>query len=478
MRKAPLAFIVLALVGCTGANPSPTSPRYLADAAAAPTTAPAAESNFTVKLPPHRFADALRPDSPFGINTALRPDAPDLEPRLRAMQDAGMKWGRQDFNWPRIETEPGKYDWAPYDRLVDRCRAHGILLLADLTGAPAFHDPRTPAGVKAYADFARAAVEHFRGRVEYWQIWNEPNGGYWKGSPEQYAALLAASGKAIHEASADAKVVGLNMAFCDIVWAERILRLVPYDCFDVAAFHPYRPPSAPEERLDWWELDQYVKSWHKNDLTPDYPLVHMTLLEQADELIKVLSRFGKPKPLWVTEMCWNTHIHPYGTSELRQADLLVRLYAQAIASRKIDKVFWWTLRDVGDRQFDQADMVGLMRHDLSPKYGYYAYAFMARMLEGKRWVRNDSWGPDVYASVFADDATGEDLIVAWSPKPYAYVRVSNPTGLTFYDVYGTRRFVPHDRVRTASLPVPLGESPVYIVGTKGIKAQVRPDPGW
>jgi hypothetical protein len=72
MRKAPLAFIVLALVGCTGANPSPTSPRYLADAAAAPTTAPAAESNFTVKLPPHRFADALRPDSPFGINTALR----------------------------------------------------------------------------------------------------------------------------------------------------------------------------------------------------------------------------------------------------------------------------------------------------------------------------------------------------------------------------------------------------------------------
>jgi hypothetical protein len=177
MRKAPLAFIVLALVGCTGANPSPTSPRYLADAAAAPTTAPAAESNFTVKLPPHRFADALRPDSPFGINTALRPDAPDLEPRLRAMQDAGMKWGRQDFNWPRIETEPGKYDWAPYDRLVDRCRAHGILLLADLTGAPAFHDPRTPAGVKADADFARAAVEHFRGRVEYWQIWNEPNGG-------------------------------------------------------------------------------------------------------------------------------------------------------------------------------------------------------------------------------------------------------------------------------------------------------------
>ena len=28
------------------------------------------------------------------------------------------------------------------------------------------------------------------------------------------------------------------------------------------------------------------------------------------------------------------------------------------------------------------------------------------------------------------------------------------------------------------LPVPLGESPIYVVGPKGLKATVRPDPGW
>jgi hypothetical protein len=26
--------------------------------------------------------------------------------------------------------------------------------------------------------------------------------------------------------------------------------------------------------------------------------------------------------------------------------------------------------------------------------------------------------------------------------------------------------------------VPLGESPVYIVGARGLRAAVRPDPGW
>ena len=50
--------------------------------------------------------------------------------------------------------------------------------------------------------------------------------------------------------------------------------------------------------------------------------------------------------------------------------------------------------------------------------------------------------------------------------------------LTFYDLFGTRRFVPFDKVRTGTLPVPLGESPLYVVGPTGLKATVRPDPGW
>jgi len=443
-----------------------------------PAEVPTAQTNIRMDLPVHPFADSLRPDSPFGINMALNPDTPDLESRLKAMREAGIKWGRQDFTWRRIERAKGEYDFAPYERLVEQCRRHGILLFGNLAYGPPFHDPRTSEGVEAYCAFARAAAKRFAGRVDHWQIWNEPNGGFWKGTPEQYARLLAASGKAIHEANPNAKVLGLNMAFCDLLWAEKILKLVPYDSFDIACFHPYRPPSAPEDRFDWWELDQYVKSWHRHDLTPDYPLVRMSLLEQTEELVKVMERFGKAKPLWITEMCWNAHIHPYGTSELRQADLLVRFHVLTIASRRIEKAFWWTLRDTGTRQFDQADMVGLMRADLTPKYAYYAYAIMTRMLEGKKWAENQVLGPDVYAVAFTDEAKNEDTIVAWSPKPYAYVRINNDKGLTFYDIFGTRRFVPVDPVRTKSLPVPLGESPIYIVGPRGLKVKVRPDPGW
>ena len=97
--------------------------------------------------------------------------------------------------------------------------------------------------------------------------------------------------------------------------------------------------------------------------------------------------------------------------------------------------------------------------------GQGAYDFMTRMIEGKKWVRNDSLGLEVYAVVFADEAKGEDTMALWSPNPFAYVRINNTErGLTFYDVYGTKRFVPYNKMRTSHLPVPLGESPIYVVG--------------
>ena len=124
-------------------------------------------------------------------------------------------------------------------------------------------------------------------------------------------------------------------------------------------------------------------------------------------------------------------------------------------------------------------MVGLCRNDLTPKYSYYALGWLTRMLEGRRWIRNDSFGPEVYACVFESELGKDDLIIGWSPKPYAYVRVNNTErGLTFYDIYGTKRHVPLDTRRTGNLPVPLGESPIYIIGAKGVKATVRPNPGW
>lgn len=436
-------------------------------------------TGFQVTLPPPPFANELRTNSLFGANTALDPAQPNVEDHLRAMAELGIKWARQDFNWRRIERLPGEYQWQPYDDLVEKCRERGIQLLGCLTDHPAFHNPLTDAGVDAFARFAELAAKRYTGRVDHWQIWNEPNGGFWKGTATDYARLLMNSGIAIHGANRDAKVVALNMAFCDVLWARQVLRQVPSSVFDIVAFHPYRPPNAPEEAFDFWTLDQYVKTWHAGLLPTNYAMVNMTFLEQTAELVRVMDELGRRKPLWITEMCWNSHLHPYGNSELRQADLLVRFHALALGSQQIAKVFWWALRDQGVRAYDQADMVGLARFDWSPKYAYAAYGWMTRMLEGKQWLRNDAFGPEVFVVVFNDPVRREDCLVAWSIRPVAYIRVNNTErGLAHYDLYGTRRFIEYDALRTGRLSLPVGESPIYLTGAEGLQAVVRAVPGW
>lgn len=189
-----------------------------------------------------------------------------------------------------------------------------------------------------------------------------------------------------------------------------------------------------------------------------------------------MSKFGRPKPLWITEINWNTPISGYGTPELKQADLLVRFYALALGSQRIQKIFPWGFRDTGAVETNMGHMVGLVRQDLTPRYSFYAQAWMAHLLEGKRWVRNEIWGPYDYAAVFADEAAGEETMVAWTTRPYAYLEVPNRKGLVFHDIFGTRRSVFADPKRP-HVVAPLGGSPVYITGARGLNTAIREGPG-
>ena len=52
-------------------------------------------------------------------------------------------------------------------------------------------------------------VDHFRGRIHYYALWNEEDIGYWNpwGNPEQFGRLLKAFIPAVHETDPEAKVI-------------------------------------------------------------------------------------------------------------------------------------------------------------------------------------------------------------------------------------------------------------------------------
>jgi len=109
------------------------------------------------------------------------------------------------------------YDWAPYDALASAAAAFGLRLQMTLTGpAPAWATANRRVGVYRpspahFAAFTRAAAEHFRGRVDRYTIWNEPNWVGWlapqRDAARIYRRLYDAGHRAIKTVDPAAKVL-------------------------------------------------------------------------------------------------------------------------------------------------------------------------------------------------------------------------------------------------------------------------------
>ena len=146
------------------------------------------------------------------------------------------RWIRQGFLWSDIEIagkgdyvdrrapDPARSAWDKYDFIVDQAQAFSLEILARLDAQPGWarsapnptslrrHQvviARPPANVDDYADFVGGG-RRYKGKVRYFQIWNEPNligDGRPQPDPAAYTALLKAAYQAAHAANPDAVIL-------------------------------------------------------------------------------------------------------------------------------------------------------------------------------------------------------------------------------------------------------------------------------
>jgi hypothetical protein len=119
----------------------------------------------------------------------------------------------------RKRKKPAKihYNWTGYDLLIDNSARRGIKLQLALTGpAPAWATGNHKVGpvapkAKYFKQFASDAANHFKGRVDRYSIWNEPNHRAWISplgrGPALYRALYVAGYSAIKQADPSAQVL-------------------------------------------------------------------------------------------------------------------------------------------------------------------------------------------------------------------------------------------------------------------------------
>ncbi len=253
-----------------------TVPRWLA--------ARSAKRSVPDHVPPKRSSQI---QDGFGINSDL-PRDPYL-PWNRwwwtRMFDAGVKWIRigqyenssDQTSWDWVEQKRGVYSVSPeVDDYVDSLVENGVKIQVQLLyGNPmytspagrladsilpkpgSFHNadrsvdsifwpPRTPEQISAFINYTKWIVNHFRGRIRYYALWNEqdndPDSTYWnrQANPEEYGRLLKAFIPAVHESDPEAKVIYGGQDPANREFARRALDTCQCAAgIDVFAYHTY-----------------------------------------------------------------------------------------------------------------------------------------------------------------------------------------------------------------------------------------------
>ena len=400
---------------------------------------------------------ADRGDGMFGVMTHFAHGKGIPEKTLSIAALGGAQLIRDEMYWNQAERVKGVIQIDPkWDEYVNTAIANGIEPLLILSFGNPLYDqggiPYTQEGIAAYTNYATTLVNHFKGKINYFEIWNEPNspaGVYFNPTGKtavDYANLVKAVYPAIKQANPQAVVLIGSTAGVDLPWLRQMFQAGAYDSMDALALHPYVWPNGPEAG---------------------------SLTAKLNAAVSLMQEFGngQAKPIWATEMGWPSHSGASGVSDITNADYLVRAYVLSLSTGAVDKMFWYDLQDDGSNAQDSESRFGLIRYQYdaetpyAAKPNYVAYNTLAHELIGAAFV--DKSNPDASLNLykFHRASDNKDVLVAWNTFTSKTVGLQVGDG-TFKvtDLFGNSEWF---TAVNGVITVTISDMPLYIEGSIG-----------
>jgi len=141
---------------------------------------------------------------------------------LKLVQEAGFNWVKQEFPWREIEpVNKGDFDWSRTDRIMDQIDAHGLKVIIRLGVQPqwaggGYPEVGPPNNLQDFTDYVTAVATRYKGRIDAYQIWNEPNlSREWGNRPPnaaEYTEMLKAAYQAIKAVDPYPIIISAGMA--------------------------------------------------------------------------------------------------------------------------------------------------------------------------------------------------------------------------------------------------------------------------
>ena len=328
------------------------------------------------------YADIPLADvNPFGVNTFLEQE---VEPAKRERQaqmiaEAGFGWIRQQFPWEDIEihakgdfTDRRNLDvhgaisaWDKYDHIVALAEQYGLHIIARLGGPmPAWSLPpgtdnryTPPADFQDFMDYAVAVATRYRGRIQHYQVWNEPNlypeWGEQTVNAEAYTDLLCRTYRALK--AIDPQIVVITGAIgptidlsgrnaYDVLYLQRMYQAGAGACFDVLAVQGYGLWSGPTDRRLRPTTINYQRHLYLRDV--------------------MVANGDAHKPIWISEAGWNpvpddptiADLERYGRVTMEQAAAWGPLAYQRAAEEWpwVGVIAWWYFKRADESERGQS----------------------------------------------------------------------------------------------------------------------------
>jgi hypothetical protein len=227
--------------------------------------------------------------------------------------------------WPYLEPHKGQFRFSTLDAYVSLAHQHNTGLLLPLGLSPSWASTRPleksvyqlgsaaePKDIQDWRAFVRAVVTRYRGQINAYEIWNEPNlPQFCSASVGQILVLTREASQIIHDVDPSALVVSPSATETKgLAWLSEFLAKGGGEYVDVIGYHLYVNPQPPEAMV---------------------PLVQ--------QIRQILANNGQAfKPIWNTEANWFSP-KPFPSEDLAAA-YLARSYVLNWAAG-VQRLYWY-----------------------------------------------------------------------------------------------------------------------------------------
>ena len=294
-------------------------------------------------------ANELTIQTPFGIGADAHTgrNIKDYQRWIPAMSRIGVTVYRCGGpGWGDVEKKPGQWTWSDCDANMDYLDSQHITYGGILMGIPPWKKTKWGLPMEdlpAWSDYVSHVVAHCKGRIKYWEVWNEPPNFIAKGqTAADYAAIVRTAYDAAHAADPNC-LVGLAAKSVHVNWLEQTILAGAKDHFDYITLHPYETLGAVTEDVG-------------------YEPVFLNIVPTVRKMLAAQDPARANVPIIFTEIGSDA-----GKDPDKPAAALVKAYAMAIA-QGVTCVDWFEGMD-GD-----SGPMGLLKADGTPRPACTAYA--------------------------------------------------------------------------------------------------------